>query len=157
MKKLRDWKMQLINLNDISESDKILMNKAIEMRKFAYAPYSNYLVGAALLDINDMIHTGCNIESADYTLTTHAEMLAVDSMVKTGSKSIKKIAVALKGNLNPVMPCGLCRQKLSEFALFDIIIISINLDETDNITYIYQTHLSELLPYAFNSLFLNKL
>jgi cytidine deaminase len=146
--------MQIINLNEMSESDLILINKAIEMRKYAYAPYSNYLVGAALIDINSMIHTGCNIESADYTLTTHAEMLAVDSMVKAGTKEINKIAIALLGNSNPAMPCGLCRQKLSEFAVSDIEIICVNLDESENIISIYQTQLSELLPYAFNSSFL---
>ena len=148
--------MQLISLDILSEIEKKLIESAISMRKFAYAPYSGYRVGAALLGADSQIHTGCNIESADYTLTSHAEMVAIDSMVKSGCLEIRKIAVAARGiATQPAMPCGLCRQKISEFDKEgNSTIIVINLDENDIISNIFTLKLCELLPYSFSSDFI---
>jgi cytidine deaminase len=141
---------------NLDETEKLLISEAIEIRKKAYCPYSNYKVGAALLDINGIIHTGCNIESADYTLTSHAEMVAVDSMVKSGCLQILKVAIALRGiNDLPATPCGLCRQKLSEFdKTGESSILVANLNSEDEITNIYQFSLKELLPHTFSSIFI---
>ncbi len=148
--------MITISLNKINELDKKLIDLAIKIREKSYCPYSNYAVGAALLAENDEFFLGCNIESSDYTLTTHAEMLAVDNMVQSGNRKIKKIAIALigKGEI-PATPCGLCRQKILEFdkeGNCEIIIANLNHNnEIVNITYFT---LSELLPFSFNSSFL---
>jgi len=148
--------MQLISLDKLNKIERKLIDTAISMRQFAYAPYSGYRVGAALLDANSQIHTGCNIESADYTLTSHAEMVAIDSMVKSGCLEAQRIAVAARGIGNqPAMPCGLCRQKISEFdKTGNSTIIIINLDDNDKVVNISSLKLSELLPYSFSSEFI---
>lgn len=145
--------MKVIEYNALSENDKDLIKSAMKVREFAYCPYSNYKVGAALLDSNFNIHTGCNIESADYTLTSHAEMVAVDSMVKSGCHEIIKIVIVAKGmGAKPATLCGLCRQKISEFDKnIKSIIIIVNVDDSDNIVNIHIVTLAELLPYSFNA------
>lgn len=145
--------MIIINKKDLAEIELKLYEAAMECRKNAYAPYSNYKVGAALLDIKNNIHTGCNIENAIFTTTTHAEMLAIDSMVKTGVLKMTKILIVLEGNDNPATPCGLCRQKMIEFADKDLEIISVNLDKKNKIKKIYRFTLGELMPYLFDSTF----
>ncbi len=143
--------MKITDLNSLSEIDKSLIYKAIEIRHYAYAPYSGYKVGAALTDASGNIHTGCNIESAVLTLTSHAEMVAIDSMVKSGCLSFNRIAIALRGiGETPATPCGLCRQKMSEFdkSCSSTILIA-NLDEKDQLINISETTLKELLPYPF--------
>lgn len=142
---------KITDLNSLSEIDKSLIYKAIEIRHYAYAPYSGYKVGAALTDASGNIHTGCNIESAVLTLTSHAEMVAIDSMVKSGSLSFNRIAIALRGmGESPATPCGLCRQKMSEFdkSCSSTIFIA-NMDDNDQLINIYETTLKELLPYPF--------
>ncbi len=143
--------MKKVELNQLSKKQIELIEAAIEIRGNAYAPYSNFKVGAALLDELGNIHTGCNIESIDFTLTSHAEMVAIDSMVKSGCRNMKEIAIVLKSSTYSV-PCGLCRQKMVEFSTDDVSIICINLDSNEQIQEIYTTSLSELLPYAFNQL-----
>ncbi len=141
--------MKTVDFEALNEIDKSLINSATEARKNAYCTYSNYAVGAALLDKNGNIHKGCNIESADFTLTTHAEMLAIDNMVLSGCKEINTIAIVLKGTSIPSMPCGLCRQKISEFTVDNSRIISVNLDDNEDIFKIYITDFKELLPFSF--------
>lgn len=148
--------MKIISLNELSETEQKLLMTSVQMRQFAYAPYSGYRVGAALLDSNEVIHTGCNIESSDYTLTSHAEMVAIDSMVKSGCLLVKKLAIALRGiGKIPATPCGLCRQKISEFdkeGKSEIFIA--NLDDKDELLNIYKITLEKLLPYSFSGEFL---
>lgn len=148
--------MNLIVEKDLDPDSRELLKLALEVRENAYAPYSKYKVGAALIDEKGNIHTGCNVETAVYTTTTHAEMLAIDSMIKTGTKKIKKILIALKGDDRPATPCGLCRQKMVEFAHPDLEIISVNLDDNDNINKIFSFTLAELIPYSFDSSFFVK-
>jgi len=143
--------MKSIEFNILSNRSKELIIEAIKVREFAYCPYSNFKVGAALLDERNQIHTGCNVESVDFTLTSHAEMVAIDSMVKSGSREIKEIAIAMQTQYNCV-PCGLCRQKMIEFAnKRNFPIICVNLNDKCEIIDIYSTSMQELLPYAFDS------
>ena len=142
--------MKICKSEDLSEIEKSMFEKAISARKNAYAPYSNYKVGACLLDKNGNFHFGCNVESADYTLTTHAEMLAIDNMVLNGGKDMDLLLIVLKGTDIPAMPCGLCRQKIYEFSSGNTKIISVNLDDNDNIYTIYSSDLFELLPLRFS-------
>ena len=140
--------MKQIQFSDLTPTQQTLVYKAIEMREFAYAEYSKFKVGAALIDINQNIHTGCNVESADYTLTTHAEMLAIDSMVKSGCTEMMEIAIALSSPSGDSVPCGLCRQKMTEFSI-NPMIIGINLLPNNDIKSIVTYSLDELLPFAF--------
>ncbi|HBV95955.1 MAG: cytidine deaminase [Peptococcaceae bacterium BICA1-7] len=91
-----------------------LVNKALTARDSAYAPYSGFKVGAALLTSGGEIYTGCNIENASYGLTCCAERVAVFKAVSEGKKDFTAIAVAC-GDGDFCSPCGACRQVLAEF------------------------------------------
>lgn len=98
----------------ISEAQKEeLIQAAISVRKMAYAPYSNYCVGAAILVENGRIFTGVNVENVSYGLTNCAERTAVYKAVSEGYKQIYAVVVATE---NAGSPCGACRQVLAEFA-----------------------------------------
>jgi len=90
----------------------MLVDAAIVARQRAYAPYSNYLVGAALLTADGQVITGCNVENASYGLSMCAERSAVFSSVDAGNRSIHACVVA---TVDGGTPCGACRQVLSEF------------------------------------------
>src|SRR5512144_2516745 len=91
-----------------------LLEIALEARGHAHAPYSKFLVGAALEDADGHVHTGCNIENASYGLTMCAERVAVFKAMSEGARTFRRIAVAADTErLTP--PCGPCRQLLWEF------------------------------------------
>ena len=91
-----------------------LIQKAADARKRAHAPFSNFMVGAALLDADGRVFTGCNVENASYGLTMCAERVAVFKAVSEGATTITRIVVvADTESLTP--PCGACRQILWEF------------------------------------------
>ena len=99
-------------------TDEELVQKAIEAMSFAYAPYSNYYVGAALLTDEDEVYTGCNVENASYGATNCAERTAVFKAVSEGKRRLKAIAIAggSGDNMGMAYPCGVCRQVLREFS-----------------------------------------
>lgn len=116
---------------------------ATRARKRAHAPYSNFLVGAALEDSRGRIHTGCNVENATYGLTLCAERVAVFKAISEGVREFRRIAVvADTARLTP--PCGACRQILWEFC-GDIEIILANLDGSEK-----TVRLKKLFPHAFD-------
>ena len=84
-----------------------LINTAIEMRSKAYAPYSNYKVGAAIQTNNNIIFGGCNIENSSYSLTCCAERVAIFKAISEGYKKFTALSVS---TVNGGMPCGACRQ-----------------------------------------------
>ena len=94
-------------IKDQFMSDNKLIQKAIEMRSLAIAPYSNYRVGAAVLTESGKIFGGCNIENSSYSLTICAERVALFKAVSEGETRFKKLSVSTK---NAGMPCGACRQ-----------------------------------------------
>lgn len=97
--------------------DDRLLEAAKNVRRNAYAPYSHYPVGAALLDEVGRVHTGCNVENAAFPEGTCAEANAIAAMVAAGGRRIAAIAVAGgRDGLAPCTPCGGCRQKIAEFA-----------------------------------------
>ena len=118
-----------------------LVGTALEVRRWAYAPYSNYLVGAALLTASGKIYDGVNVENAVFSNTICAERTAVVKAVSEGERSFQAIAVVTK---NGGTPCGSCRQMLAEFGLDTLVIIA---DESGKIH--RQAAVSELLPGAF--------
>lgn len=91
-----------------------LVAKALDARENAFAPYSNFKVGAALLASNGKVYTGCNVENATYGLTVCAERVALWKALSEGERSFKQIAVASSSE-RPASPCGACRQLLWEF------------------------------------------
>ncbi len=124
-----------------------LCRRAIEAKGQAYAPYSGFCVGAALLTASGNVYTGCNIESASYTPTICAERTAVFKAVSEGEREFSMLAiVGGKGNeISPATPpCGVCRQVLAEFCSADFPILLVK-NETDFDT----CTLGELLPLAF--------
>lgn len=127
-------------------SDKELMLLAVSAREYAYAPYSGFRVGAALLTEGGKVYTGCNVENAAYTPTNCAERTAVFKAVSEGERRFTAIAVVggSGDTLNDLCaPCGVCRQVLAEFSSGSLRIL---LGTPENITV---TSLAELLPYSF--------
>ena len=122
--------------------DKDLITHAREAREHAYAPYSRFKVGAALLGRSGRVYTGCNVENASYPAGTCAERCAVGKAVSEGEKEFVAIAV-IGVSLGPCAPCGICRQVLCEFNP-DMRVIMTNL-EGDTLALVA----SELLPGAF--------
>ena len=120
-----------------------LYKKAIAIMDKAYAPYSKFRVGAAILDSNGKFHVGCNIENAAYPIGNCAEASAISAMVASNGKEIKAIAVTGYGDLL-CTPCGGCRQRIREFSALDIPIIIGNEVEIKKVF-----SLNELLPSSF--------
>lgn len=92
-----------------------LRSAAEQAREQAYAPYSHYKVGAALLDANGRVHAGANVENASYGLCLCAERSAVGRAISDGVRSFRAIFVLTQGD-SPGTPCGMCRQVLAELA-----------------------------------------
>lgn len=112
-------------------------------RAQAYAPYSHFAVGAAVLDDAGRIHAGCNVENAAYPQGVCAEAAALVHMVLAGGRQVR--AVAVVGDApEPVTPCGGCRQKLREFADDDVPVIVADLHTVRG-----RYTLGELLPASF--------
>ena len=128
-------------------SDKELIKAATAVRENAYAPFSNFRVGAALEMDDGEIITGCNVESASYGLTVCAERVAVWKAISIGKRKISRIAVvADTEDLTP--PCGVCRQIIWEFG-GDIPVVLANLmGKTETV------QMKDLLPRAFDTKFL---
>lgn len=108
-------------------SNEDLINAATEARQHAYSRYSNFAVGAAIVDDRGHLHVGCNIENAAYPLGNCAEASAIAAMVQEGGKRIAKIAVVGgSDDIGPCTPCGGCRQRISEFADSSTVILAID-------------------------------
>lgn len=100
-----------------------LFEAARAVRERAYAPYSRFPVGAALLDDTGRIHAGCNVENAAYPVGTCAEASAIAAMIVAGGTRIRAILVLGEGPL-PVTPCGACRQRIREFSAPDTLVLA---------------------------------
>lgn len=120
-----------------------LLDIALKVREGAYAPYSNFKVGALVIDNNDNIYHGVNVENGSYGLTNCAERSAIFAAVTGGMTKIKTIVV-VADTTGPVSPCGACRQVISEFADSDTKIILGNVKRDYKIM-----TLDEILPYGF--------
>lgn len=118
-----------------------LIETALIARQWAYAPYSNYMVGAAVLTNSGRIYDGVNVESAAYPTSMCAERVAIFKAVSEGERQFVAIAVATK---NGGAPCGGCRQVISEFGLETLVIIT---DGEGKV--VQEVPISDLLPGAF--------
>lgn len=130
------------------EEKKDLIRMAFAARKFAYTPYSDFKVGAALRAKNGKIYTGCNVESASYTPTSCAERTALFKAVSEGVTEFTDIAIVgsrtNEVNKQITSPCGVCRQALFEFGGKTLNVIMAK-SEDDFI----EESLDTLLPYGF--------
>ena len=126
----------------MNKNYKKLITEAEKARKRAYAPYSKFKVGAAVLSADGKIFTGCNIENASIGLALCAERVAIFKAISEGSTKLKAIAI-IGDTDKPCSPCGACRQVISEFGE-DIPLIMANLKGDVKIKKI-----KELLPEAF--------
>lgn len=123
------------------DENKQLYEMAVKAKEYAYAPYSGFKVGAAVLTSDGMVFLGNNIENASYGATVCAERVAIFKAVSEAKKNIVKLAIASDTN-DFTMPCGICRQVISEFMPDGEIILG-----SENEIKVYKV--SELLPYAF--------
>jgi len=133
--------MAPITLGD--EPQRALLQAARAARLKAYAPYSNFLVGAAVLDEQGRVHAGCNVENAAYPQGVCAEAAALSAMVLAGGRRATALLVAGEGP-TLVTPCGGCRQKLREFAAPDTPVLV-----ADGVGVQRWFTLDELLPHSF--------
>ena len=124
-------------------TDRQLVEVARQAREQAYAPYSHFPVGAALLGRSGRVYTGCNVENASYPLTTCAERTALTKAVSEGERQFEAIAVI---TATGAAPCGACRQILREFGgpAGDLRVI---VADTDGHTRVFT--IAELLPAGF--------
>ena len=124
-----------------------LITAALDVRLHAFAPYSKFLVGAAVEDESGAIHTGCNVENGTYGLTVCAERVAIFKAISEGVRKFRRVVVAADSEvLTP--PCGACRQILWEFC-GDVPVTLVNLQGK---TETYQ--LKDLFPKAFDASYL---
>ena len=132
----------------ISSEYQSLIDLANEVRQYAYVPYSNYRVGAALRTKSGRIFTGVNVENAAYPTTMCAERIAIFKAVSEGEREFEAIVVVTD---NGGSPCGSCRQVLAEFGLDTVVLIA-----DGNGTFLKEMTVSELLPEAFTPVHLGK-
>ena len=123
------------------DEKKTLIQSAREARRWAYAPYSHYAVGAAVLTDSGRIYDGVNVENAAYPNGICAERVAVHKAVSEGERGFSAIAVVTS---NGGTPCGACRQVLAEFGLDTLVLLA---DEQGKL--VQEASLSDLLPGAF--------
>ncbi|XP_063365394.1 cytidine deaminase-like [Cydia amplana] len=138
---------EIVEFNSLSETVQSLIKDAVEIRKKAYCPYSNFAVGAAILTEKDSkVYTGCNVENAALAPTICAERAALPKAVADGYTHFKMVAVVAHQQ-NFTAPCGFCRQSLSEFVSTDgdtdVFLSKPTMDQ------VLCTKLSRLLPLSF--------
>ncbi|MDA7881379.1 cytidine deaminase [Akkermansiaceae bacterium] len=123
-------------------TDQELIDEASEARKSAYAPYSNFLVGAAILGKSGKVYRGCNVENASYGLTNCAERVAIDNAISQGESEFVLLAISVKGGGSP---CGACRQVINEFCQASLRVLMAD----ENGSLVREMSLGELLPESF--------
>jgi cytidine deaminase len=131
-------------------TDKALFEAAEAIRARAYAPYSRFPVGAAILADDGNIYAGANIENAAYPQGNCAEASAIAAMIAGGARRIARIYVTGPGTA-PVTPCGGCRQRIREFADLEVEIVSHGVDGEPLVR-----TLDQLLPHGFGPEYLPK-
>ena len=130
----------------MTDMDDDLIKAATNTRKNAYCHYSDFAVGAAILDERGNTHVGCNVENASYPLGNCAETAAIAAMIAGGGRRIVRIAVTGgKDEIGPCTPCGGCRQRIFEFADEETTVIA--MDDSGE----WQSYsIYELLPAGFH-------
>lgn len=132
-------------LSDSAISDDQLVALALKARENAYAPYSKYNVGAAVVTADGTVFTGANVENASYGLCICAERTAIAQAISQGHRELQRVAVVTQSS-PPAAPCGLCRQTINEFSSkpTELRIVLANLEGE-----VREFRLNELLPHGF--------
>ena len=125
-----------------------LSKAAQDVRENAYAPYSNFKVGASLRSASGAIYTGCNVENVAYPEGTCAEAGAIAAMVAAGETKLTE-AYVIADSPSPVTPCGGCRQKLAEFGAAEVVVTMATVEGAEQ-----TMSIAKLLPGAFDPSFL---
>jgi len=128
----------------LAEKINHLIQQALDVREKAYAPYSEFPVGAVLLGKSGKLYTGCNVENISFGLTICAERMAIYKAISEGEREFEAIAIVADME-EPVPPCGACRQVLAEFSPNMMVIMSNLKGETKEMI------LSDLFPEPFVS------
>jgi cytidine deaminase len=128
----------------MTDRKKTLLQAARQARAKAYAPYSNFHVGAAVLGGNGRIYSGCNVENASFGLTCCAERSAIFAMVADGEKRVREVLV-IGDSEEFLPPCGACRQVIAEFAPATAKIHMCNKEGA-----YHTSSVGELLPFIFH-------
>ncbi|MBI3944255.1 MAG: cytidine deaminase [Chloroflexi bacterium] len=131
--------------SSVDSEDVSLLAEARAVREHAYAPFSQFPVGAALIAGSGKVYHGCNIENTSFGLTICAERVAIFNAVAAGEREIKAIAVMSRGGGTP---CGACRQVLAEFTR-DPEQVTVLVGDLEG--YVQRYTMAQLLPYAFGS------
>jgi cytidine deaminase len=126
------------------EQDQVVRRKLSALLRNAYAPYSEFRVAAAVVDENDDIHYGVNVENQSFPVATCAEAGAISALLTSGARRIKKLYLLSEPNIG-VLPCGACRQRLAEFGSPSMQIISFG-KTGDGPT---EHSLEDLFPHGF--------
>lgn len=135
-------------MEELTPIEQTLLEKATEVLENAHVPYSNFRVGAALLDRDGNIYTGCNVENAAYGSTICAERTAIFKAVSEGEKEFSTIAIVLETDDGIGAPCGACRQVMNEFNA-EMKVIMANTDGDYKISTV-----EDLLPDSFGANYL---
>lgn len=122
------------------------VKEALRVRENAYAPYSNFKVGAAIVTKSGKIYTGCNVENSSYGATVCAERIALFSAVADGEKEFEAIVIASDLNGEAAYPCGLCRQVIGDFSR-NITVILLN---STTLKIEKEIPFEEIFPHAFD-------
>lgn len=132
-------------MTEITKKQQELLAAARAVRLKAYAPYSNFQVGAAILADDGQIYSGCNVENAAYPEGTCAEAGAIAAMIAAGAQRIQQVVVVADGE-RLISPCGGCRQKLAEFCDASVPVLLASATGRDIASY----SVAELLPASFS-------
>ena len=130
-------------VEELTTREKGWLRRARTVRRRAYAPYSRYTVGCAVIDADGRVFTGCNVENSSFSAGICAERAAVAKMVSLGARAIDTL-VLVTSSEEPAMPCGVCRQVLFELGR-DAKVIAVN----GRGTLYRRTTMKELFPMAF--------
>ena len=122
-----------------------LKDTALSVRKNAYAPYSNFKVGAAIRSASGAVFAGCNVENVAYPEGTCAEAGAIAAMIAAGEQELTEVYV-VASSAEPVPPCGGCRQKLAEFGKREVKVTLASVGGAE-----LETTIGDLLPGAFDT------
>lgn len=135
-------------MSDLPEDDQELLDAAEEVMEQAYAPYSEFRVGAAARTDDGTIYQGCNVENASYGLTNCAERTAMFNGVSEGDRKFTAIAIVIDTNQGVGAPCGACRQVMNEFNAEMKVIMANTAGDIE------QASLQDLLPQSFGANYL---
>ncbi|HLH98319.1 MAG TPA: cytidine deaminase [Xanthobacteraceae bacterium] len=125
------------------DQDQVVRRRLSALLRNAYAPYSEFRVAAAVVDENDGIHYGVNVENQSFPVATCAEAAAISALLLSGARRVKKLYLLSEPNIK-VLPCGACRQRLAEFGSPTMSVVTLG-EAGDQVEY----SLEQLFPHSF--------